>query len=183
MRSVSIEAGLGETAVKDIVSGKSRDPGVSQLSRLAEKLEVRLDELLLLEPQEASPRRRMVPLVGYVGAGEEAHFYAVAQDALDYVEGPEDSTETTKAAEVRGQSLGALFERWLVFYDDERSPVTPDLHGQLCVVQLPNDKVLVKKIKPARGKPGLYDLLSNTEDTIHAQEIVWAAKVKSMAPR
>lgn len=121
-----------------------------------------------------------VRLVGYVGAGAAAHFYEEAD--LGWVPAPDDATSDTVAMEIRGESLGALFEHWLVYYDDVRSPITPDLIGRLCVVGLIDDRVLVKKIQRAKT-PGLYHLLSNTEGPILDAEVVWAARVKSMVPR
>lgn len=126
--------------------------------------------------------RGEVPLVGYVGAGAVAHYYAQADSGLGMVPAPEGATDTTVAVEVRGDSLGALFEHWLVFYDEVRSPVTPDMIGRLCVVGLPDDRVLVKKIQRSRT-PGLFHLLSNTEGPILDQEVAWAARVRSMMPR
>jgi transcriptional regulator with XRE-family HTH domain len=127
------------------------------------------------------PREHTVPIVGYVGAGAAAHFYAIAQGNLDEVAAPEGSTNKTVAVEIRGESLGSLFDRWLVFYDDVRSPITPDLIGKLCVVGLPDDRVLIKKVR--RGSNGLYRLLSEREDPIENVAIAWAARVKSMVPR
>lgn len=121
-----------------------------------------------------------VPLIGYVGAGAEAHFTAAGE--LGRVAAPEGATPTTVAVEVRGESLGALFDRWLVYYDDVRSPITPDLIGRLCVVGLEDDRVLVKQIKASKVK-GLYHLLSNTEGPILDVAIAWAASVKNMVPR
>ncbi len=127
---------------------------------------------------------RTVPVVGYVGAGAEAHFYALSDGELDRVPAPENAGPETVAVEIRGESLGPLFERWLVHYDEIRSPITSDLLGQLCVVGLPNDKVLVKKVRNSKSRtPGLYDLLSNNEPPILDAPVVWAAKVKSMVPR
>lgn len=125
---------------------------------------------------------RTVPLVGYVGAGAVAHYYASADEGLGEVDAPDNSTKDTVAVLIRGESLGPLFEEWLVFYDEIRAPVTPDLHGQLCVVGLPNDQVLVKRLMPSRSR-GLYHLYSNNEAPILDQEIGWAARVKSMTPR
>jgi hypothetical protein len=122
-----------------------------------------------------------VKVVGYVGAGATAHFYAVAQGELDEVAAPEGATPDTVAVEIRGNSLGELFDRWLVFYDQVRRPITSDLIGRLCVVGLADDRVLVKKIR--RGRDGRYDLHSNTEEPIRDVEIDWAARVKSMVPR
>src|SRR6185312_4031945 len=114
---------------------------------------------------EDPPGPREVDLVGYVGAGAEAHYYAGGQEGLGSVPAPEGATESTVEVEIRGASLGELFDHWLVFYDDVRSPVTPDLYNQLCVVGLPDERVLIKKIKPSKSR-GLFHLVSNTEGTI-----------------
>jgi len=129
------------------------------------------------------PTSKTVPLVGYVGAGSIAHYYGTGDGGLDEVPAPENATASTVAAEVRGTSLGPFFERWLVFWDEVRNPPTPDLFGQLCVVGLPDDRVLVKQLKPASA-PGRFHLLSNgTEEPIFDAEVVWAALVKNMKPR
>lgn len=127
-------------------------------------------------------QQRTVPLAGYVGAGAETHYYAESQGNIDRVLAPEGSTESTIAVEIRGDSLGSFFDRWLVFYDDLRSPVTPDLIGYLCVVGLRDNRVLIKKIKRSRIR-GLYHLLSQIEEPILDAEVEWAAKVKNMVPR
>ena len=123
-----------------------------------------------------------VPLVGYVGAGDQAHFYAVNQGALDEIAAPQGSTLETAAVEIRGDSLGSLFDRWLVFYDQVRSPVTSDLIGRLCVVGLADDRVLIKKLKKGT-KMGLYTLLSEREPAIENVAVEWAAPVKNMSPK
>lgn len=137
------------------------------------------DELVDTAP--LTPRSE-VPLVGYVGAGAVAHYYATADDGLGTAPAPEGATETTVAVEVRGESLGALFEHWLVYYDDVRSPITHDMIGRLCVVGLPDDRILVKKIKRSKTA-GLFHLLSNIEEPMFDQELLWGARVKSMMPR
>lgn len=124
----------------------------------------------------------MVPLKGYVGAGAEAHFYAVAQGDLDEVPAPAGSTDHTVAVEIRGESLGPFFDRWLVFYDDVRRPVTDDLFGALCVVGLSDGRVLIKKLRP--GKRGRFSLISAAhEPPIENVELEWAAKVKFMSSK
>lgn len=130
----------------------------------------------------AQIRQRTVDLVGYVGAGAIAHF--TDPGTLGEVAAPDGlATDTTVAVEVRGDSLGALFDRWLVFYDDVKRPVTSDQIGRLCVVGLEDGRILIKKIQKARGRPNTYHLLSNTEAPILDVEIEWAARVKSMVPR
>lgn len=125
---------------------------------------------------------RMVPLVGYVGAGAEAHLYSEAQGPFDEVPAPEGSTPATVAAEIRGDSLGSFFDRWLVFWDDVRDPPTNDLLGQICACGLADGRILIKKLR--RGQlPGHYTLLSQVEEPIYDVILDWAARVKNMVPR
>lgn len=130
-----------------------------------------------LEPEQAAT----VPLKGYVAAGSQAHFLALEDAEFDRVTAPPGSTDRTFALEIRGTSLGELFDRWLVFADDVRSPVTSDLLGKTCIIGLSDGRIVVKKLRKARS--GLYDLLSNTEEPILGVAVDWAAKVKHMGPR
>lgn len=123
-----------------------------------------------------------VKVVGWVGAGDAAHYYDSAQGPFDFAPAPAYANENTVAAVIRGQSLGRRFDGWLVLYDEVRSPVTPDLLGQLCVVGLLDGRVLVKWLKAAKT-PGLFHLKSETESTMKDQEVIWAAKVTGMQPR
>jgi SOS-response transcriptional repressor LexA len=133
-------------------------------------------------PEELDePEAKMVPIVGYVGAGAEA-FFESGQGPFDYVEAPDGATEDTVAVEIRGTSLGELFDRWLIFYDQRREPVTSDLIGKLCVIGLDDERVVVKKLKRGERK-GKYDLFSNTEPPIYDATVIWAARVKQMVPR
>jgi transcriptional regulator with XRE-family HTH domain len=123
-----------------------------------------------------------VPLVGLVGAGSTATYFAAHDHGeLGRVTAPPNATPETVAVQIKGESLGPAFDRWYVYYDEVRSPVTPDMLGTLCVVGLPDDRVLVKQIKPSRS-PGLFHLISATEPPILDVEIAWAAKVKHMMP-
>lgn len=127
-------------------------------------------------------RSATVPLVGYVGAGAEAYFFVGDQGELDRVPAPDGAGPNTVAVEIRGDSLGTFFDRWLVFYDDVRRPITPDLIGKLCVVGLPDDRVLIKKVQRSRTR-GLFHLLSQFDPPILDVAVDWAAKVKNMVPR
>ena len=133
------------------------------------------------EPEEPMPGPK-VRVVGYVGAGSEAHIYAVAQGDLDEVDPPRGSTEDTVAVEIRGESLGAFFNRWLVLYDVVRRPVTPVLIGELCVVGLEDGRVLIKQVQRSRTE-GLFNLISSVDKPILDVAVEWAAKVNSIARR
>jgi phage repressor protein C with HTH and peptisase S24 domain len=155
--------------------------------KYARKFGVSLEWLLTgREPRErqrpASPaeNRRTVSLVGYVSAGAEAHF--TGGGALGQVGAPPWASDSTVAVEIRGESLGTLFDKWLVFYDDVRRPVTPDLIGKLCVVGLEDGRVLIKKLQRSRSR-GLFHLVSQTEPPILDVAVEWAARIKSMMPQ
>lgn len=122
-----------------------------------------------------------VPLVGFVRAGAEAVYLPLNESEWDRVPAPEGSTATTRALEIRGDSLGELFDRWLVYFNDEHRQITPDLVNKLCVLELEDGRTLVKKIK--RTGPDAYELLSNTEPPIRNARIVWAARVIDMRPQ
>ena len=164
-----------------------RDYGPDEAKRYGRRFQVAPEWLLTgREPfptgeseEAATPKVRVV---GYVGAGAEAHFYEVAQGDLDEVDGPQGSTEDTIAVELRGDSLGPFFNRWLVFYDDVRRPVTPDLVGELCVVGLQDGRILIKQVQRSRTE-GLFNLLSSTERPILDVALDWAAKVNSITRR
>lgn len=190
MRAAANAFGWNENTYKSHEQGIRRDGALSEddAKKYARAFGISVTWLLTGrgDPQtgesEMVPTKATVPLVGYVGAGAEAHFYASGDEGLGEVDAPPDATPLTRAAEIRGESLGPLFDSWLVYYDEVRTPVTPDQIGRLCIVGLPNDKVLVKKIQRSRTQ-GLYHLLSNNEAPMLDQEVVWAARVKTMTPR
>ncbi len=128
-------------------------------------------------------RRGTVPVVGYVGAASEAHFYGESQGPLGEASAPDGSTLQTIAVEVRGDSLGSFFDGWLVFYDDVRSPLTDDLLGRLCVVGLEDGRVLVKMVTRAKGDRDRFDLYGQFGEPILDAAVAWAAPVKSFVPR
>jgi transcriptional regulator with XRE-family HTH domain len=172
--------GVKPQSIQAIEAGRVEKP--RNIVAIAKAVDVDAGFLLTGEEADGPLDLNEVPLVGYVGAGAAAHFYASADEGLGTAPAPEGATASTVAVEIRGESLGALFEHWLVYYDEVRSPVTHDMIGRLCVVGLIDDRVLVKKIQRSKT-PGLYHLLSNTEAPIFDAEVVWAARVKSMMPR
>lgn len=134
------------------------------------------------QPAPTGQSQVMVPLVGYVGAGAATHFFSQDSGHLDEVPAFDGASEATVAVEIRGDSLGSFFDRWLVYYDDVRRPVTSDLINKLCVVGLDDGRILIKKIQRSKAR-GLFHLLSQTEEPIFDVTIDWAARVKSMVPR
>jgi transcriptional regulator with XRE-family HTH domain len=172
--------GVSPQAIQAIEAGRVEKP--RNILAIAKAVGVEPGALLTGDENYSLPRE-VVPLVGYVRAGATAAFYAPATDPLDWVDPIPGMTKDTVAVQIQGDSLGSIFDTWLVYYDEVRRPVTPDLHGKLCVVGLMDDRVVVKTIKKAKT-PGLFNLLSNTDrENIYDVEIVWAARVKHMSPR
>jgi transcriptional regulator with XRE-family HTH domain len=150
--------------------------------RLTADYIARAAQAFAVSESDVFTERRTVPLVGYVGAGALAHLFSEGQGPFDEVEAPDGSTDSTVAVEIRGESLGALFEQWLVFYDDVRDPPGRDLIGKLCVVGLADGRILIKKLVLGQ-LPGHFTLLSNIEPPMYDVLVDWAARVKNMMPR
>lgn len=180
-------AGLSGDAIRNLrrAAGDDGRAGVSTrtITALAPVLKTSVEWLLngTGDPEEGGASDS-VSVVGYVSAGDALVQYGAGQGPFYEVPAPRERTETTVAVEVSGTSLGPAFDQSLIFYDDVRSPVTPDLIGRLCVVGLSDDRVLVKTLR--KGEGGRFHLLSNTaEEPIWNAEVVWAARVKEVRPR
>ena len=171
--------GRSPSAVTDLLNGSRR--------LRAEEIPI-ASEYLGVEPPRLvgggrmPPAESRVPLVGFVGAGAQAHYYADAQGPFDEVTAPDAASSRTVAVQVRGHSLGALFDNWLVFYDDVRDPPGDDLVGRMCVCGLSDGRVLIKALKRSQIA-GLWTLHSNIEPPIYDVALDWAAVVREMRPR
>lgn len=169
--------GISVSYLSRLATG-DRNLSVKNLNKIAVALGVGASDLLT----ETVIPADQVPVVGYVGAGAENHYYDGGQPPNDYVPMPPGGTDKTVAVEIRGDSLGSVFNNWLVYYDEIHEPPSPDLLRKLCVVGLPDGRVLVKKLM--RGSaPGLYNLESNFQSTIEDVTVEWAAPVRTMTPR
>lgn len=174
--------------------GKGITP--AHLTEIAERFSVSLDWLMrgkddlpaagrhidsahILPELANTDGARDVRLVGYVGANAQEHRYAVEEQELERVHRPIGATAATVALEIRGVSMGKMFDRWLVYYDERRSPVTDDMLGKLCVVGLADGRVLVKELQ--RGKGGLYNLLSPNDGPMRDEAVEWAALVNEIS--
>ncbi|WP_374387175.1 hypothetical protein [Brevundimonas sp.] len=174
--SVARKAKVSATTLYSYLGGKSASLLDRTSNPIATAFGVSVEEMFGGERPA-----RTVPVVYHVGAG--ATVYALPdQEPFDFVDAPEDASDSTVAGRIEGSSMGAMFDGWLLFWDDMRSPVTPDLYGEVCVVSLYDDRVLVKQLRPSK-EPGLFHLFSNTEPPILDVPVRWAAKVTQMRPR
>lgn len=155
-----------------------REPGRDMVARIAAETGVPLEQL----EDFGTSASDSVEVVGYVSAGAALLTYGAGQGPFDTVPAPRHRTDNTVAVVVQGTSLGPAFDESIVFYDDVRSPVTEDQIGRLCVVGLPDDRILVKVLR--KGEGGRFHLLSNTaEEPLWNQEVAWAARVTEVRPR
>jgi SOS-response transcriptional repressor LexA len=163
---------------------RGRDYGPNEAERFARRFRVSPEWLLTgrgrgigktepIEPPDASK----VPVVGYVGPGARAHFHAAAQGEVDR---PTGAPASTVALEIRGDSLGGIFDRWLIYYDSVRRPATPEQMGELCAVGLADGRVLIKQLQRGR-REGRFNLGSPNQAPINDIAVDWAAGVTWMS--
>ena len=153
-----------------------------ELEKYARVFKVTVPWLAFGMGKKESYEDMQIPVVGYVGAGAMTHLFEAGQGPFDYIDAPPGSTDKTVAVEIRGESLGSFFDRWLVLYDDVRDPPTRDLLNRMCVIGLHDGRVLIKKLVKG-STPGTFTLLSQFESPIFDVPIAWAARVKNMVPR
>jgi DNA-binding XRE family transcriptional regulator len=148
----------------------------------ARRFRVNLEWLLTGRGPMRAKDKHLAKVVGCVGAGAAMVLYSDGQEPDEWVEAPDGSTADTVAVEVKGESLGPIFDSWLVFYDDRRDPVTRDMLGKLCILGLADGRVLIKKLAKG-GIAGYWTLLSNFDPPIYDVVLEWGAVVKAMVPR
>lgn len=157
-----------------------RNPGRESAKRYGRMYRVRWE--WLLEGEGSPTDKPAVPLAGYVGEGSEVHReqLGILQDASEL---PPAVNASTIALEVRGGSMRGIADKgWLLFFDDLKQPPTRDLIDKLCIIELSDGRVLVRKVQPGHKK-NCYDLESPTEPTLRDQRLRWAARVTWMRQR
>jgi hypothetical protein len=131
-------------------------------------------------PPEQSEEPPKYPVVGYVGAGSQTHYYKISPGYLDQIE-PNSYTHATLVFQIRDRCLGSIFNRWLLVVDEICERVTPDLLGRLCIVRLANGDMVLRRLQPGRTE-GRYDLIAEAGATFRDVSVIWVAKIKSMLP-
>ena len=129
--------------------------------------------------QEQSSRRT-VPVVGTVEQG--ARVRLIETGSREEVLAPSTATAATVALEIQGDSLGDLFDRWLLFFDDVRTRVRPDSLDTAAVCGLRDGRILIRKVQRSKSK-GLYHLLSQQDQPILDIELSWAVPVLTITSR
>lgn len=134
-------------------------------------------------PMAAGAEVGLVPIIGNVGADPNGVvLFATGQEAGDLVPIPPGGTDKAVALRVSGYSMpGIADDGALIYFEDQRSAPTPDMLGQVVVVELDTDEVLVKRL--LRGsRPGRYDLESLAGPTRSDAKLRWAAHITAIIP-
>jgi transcriptional regulator with XRE-family HTH domain len=124
-----------------------------------------------------------VPIIGRVGANPEGLvLFATGQEPGDVAPIPPGGTDKAVALLVVGHSMrGVADDGALIYFEDQRTAVTPDMLGHVVVVETDTDEVLVKRL--LRGsRPGLYDLESIAGPTRQDARLRWAAHITAIIP-
>ncbi|MCR5876288.1 peptidase S24 [Phenylobacterium sp. J426] len=134
-------------------------------------------------PMTGSSEPGFVQVVGRVGANPEgAVLFATGQDPAELAPIPPGGTDKAAALKVVGHSMrGVADDGALIYFEDQRTPPTPDMLGHVVVVETDTDEVLVKRL--LRGsRPGLYDLESVAGPTRRDARLRWAAHITAIIP-
>jgi len=126
-----------------------------------------------------------VPLVGYVGAGQEVFPFDdhAMGSGLEEVEAPEGTgAAPIVAVRVRGESMHPMRNGWLLFYRREDHGVSDGCLNRLCIVKLANEgPMLVKELR--RGyRANHFVLASWNAPPLEDVRLDWAAPVLSIRP-
>ena len=134
-------------------------------------------------PPPPAARLSLVPVIGRVGADTEGRvLFASGQDAGDLVPLPPGGTDKAVALRIVGHSMrGVADEGGLIYFEDQRTPPTPDMFGHVVVVETLEGEVLVKRL--LRGsRSGRYDLESVVGPVREDARIRWAAHITAIIP-
>ena len=125
------------------------------------------------------PAQASVPVVGYVGAGEEVFpFEEDDLGGLEQVPAPPGSEDGLLAVIVRGNSMiPAFWEGDMLFYSQPDGLDRAECLYKECVVRLVDGHRYVKHVMPGRT-PDTFTLMSFNAAPIIDVEIEWASPVQ-----
>ena len=125
----------------------------------------------------------LVRVIGRVGADAEGVvLFATGQEVGDLAPIPPGGSHKAVALRIVGHSMrGLADDGGLIYFEDQRTPPSPDMLGQVVVVETDGDEVLVKRL--LRGsRPGRFDLESVAGPTRRDCRLRWAAHITAIIP-
>jgi hypothetical protein len=144
------------------------------------QMEAKLAPLISDAPD---PSHATYPILGYIGAGAEAHCYDVPREKLDRVQIPFGTLPpSTVAFEIRDSNVGGSFYRSLLFFEYNRPPVSLELLGVVCAVGLQRGRIFVRELRKGQ-KEGLFDLTSPNTPPLRSVKAEWATPILALLPK
>ena len=125
----------------------------------------------------------LVAVIGRVGANPEGTvLFATGDDPAELAPIPPGGTDQARALRVAGHSMrGVADDGALIYFEDQRTPPSPDMLGHVVIVETDTDEVLVKRL--LRGsRPGLFDLESVAGPMRQDARLRWAAHITAIIP-
>jgi repressor LexA len=170
-KPLSIKAGLGETAVRDIFEREQADMKVGTLHALAGALDVTIDDIL---------GATAIDLVGRVGAGGSVIY---SEAPLGTAPRPPGISGAVEALEVEGTSMLPRFSSGdVVYIAREHDGVSLEDIGDYCAVRLTSGETYVKQLALG-SRPGLFTLRSLNAEDMPDVELEWATPIIFVLPR
>lgn len=155
------------------------DKAIAKLARLGN-----IGEAELKYGQQANNQLPLVPVFGYVGAGEEVIIMDAASP-LEYVAAPpgQDANADLIAVRIKGDSMRPLRDGWLVYYTKDADGVEPHCLNQVCVCQLADGRILIKELRRGHmeGRFTLHSWSAGA-DPLEDVALIWAVPVSAIVP-
>lgn len=184
---------IGQTSAQPSVSRWENDedtPNPVYMEKLAELFGVTEAELHYgpdadLHPSQ--PSTQIVPLVGFVGAGDQVFpiddhplGHGLEEIELPFTVGNRNRV----AVKVRGDSQRPMLrDGWVLSYSRDWEGVPDHCVGQLCVVKVSEDgPTLIKEVRRGYSR-GRFNLLSTNAQPIEDVALDWAAPIDIILPR
>jgi len=139
---------------------------------------------LAVEQNELLPSRsELVPIIGKVGADPEGRvLFSHGQGTGDFAAMQPGGGENVVALEVDGHSMRGIADNGaLIYFEQQETPPTSDMLGEVVIVEVESGEVLVKRL--LRGSTrGRYDLESVAGPTREDAKVKWAAHITAIIP-
>ena len=170
-KPLSKAAGLGETAVRDILESRSADPRLGTLRALAASLDTSVEELIGSEA---------IVVSGRIGAGGSVLYEETSDETVPRPAGLGGKLE---ALEVIGDSMLPRYSSGeIVYISRDHDGARDEYFGEFCAVRVTSGETYIKQL--ARGsRPGFFTLRSLNAADIEDVEIQWATPILSTLSR
>jgi transcriptional regulator with XRE-family HTH domain len=157
-------AGLGETAVRDILD-KVDDPRIGTLIKIADALDIPASSLF----------GSQVPVLGKIGAGGCVLFEEA--DEPELVDRPPGAGGRLMALRVTGDSMMPVYRDGdIIYVNRDHQGILPDYLGEECAVHTAEGGTFLKVLSLG-SQPNRYTLRSFNAADMPDVEVIWATPV------